>query len=173
MQTDRRRKPKYIKAENTSRCGFILAFSRDKTMTKENNLSDIEEIFKALRVSHENRDVDTLVQLYDERAVVFDMSPPLGRIGINGDAIKAWFDSWDGPILLQGRNIKITHEGNLAFVSALNRMQGNISGESQDLWFRSTLCLQKIGNEWKIVHDHTSVPFYMDGTDKAALDLKP
>lgn len=142
-------------------------------MQSENDVSDIEGIIESLWVSHENRDVDALVKLYDERAVVFDMVPPLGRIGINRDTIKAWFDSWDGPILLEGRDIEITLEGNLAFVSALIRMQGSISSEVQDIWFRSTLCLRKNGNGWKIVHDHTSVPFYMDGTDKAALDLKP
>lgn len=142
-------------------------------MEKESQLADIEKICEALRVSHENRDVDTLVQLYDERAVVFDMAPPLDRIGINREMMREWFDSWDGPILLKGRNIKINLEGNLAFVSALNRMQGSISGESLDIWFRCTLCLRKNENGWKIVHDHTSVPFYMDGTAKAALDLKP
>ena len=142
-------------------------------MKTENLLSEIEKIFEVLQFSHENKDVEALVQLYDKRAVIFDMAPPLGRIGINRETIKAWFDSWDGPILLEGRNIKITLEGNLAIASSFNRMQGSLSGESQDIWFRSTLCLRKIENGWKIVHDHTSVPFSMDGTEKAALDLKP
>jgi ketosteroid isomerase-like protein len=26
---------------------------------------------------------------------------------------------------------------------------------------------------WKIAHEHTSVPFYMDGSFRAAIDLKP
>jgi ketosteroid isomerase-like protein len=36
-------------------------------------------------------------------------------------------------------------EGNLAFVSALNRMRGRRSGENQDMWYRTTLCLRKAG----------------------------
>ena len=32
---------------------------------------------------------------------------------------------------------------------------------------------RKIGGEWKMVNAHTSVPFYMDGSYKAAIDLKP
>jgi ketosteroid isomerase-like protein len=42
-----------------------------------------------------------------------------------------------------------------------------------DLWFRQTLGLLKIDGAWKIAHEHSSVPFYMDGSFKAAVDLKP
>ena len=47
------------------------------------------------------------------------------------------------------------------------------SGKTSDVWFRSTLGFRKVGGEWKIVHEHESVPFLMDGSDKAALGLKP
>jgi hypothetical protein len=30
-----------------------------------------------------------------------------------------------------------------------------------------------MGGKWAIVHEHVSVPFYMDGSYKAAIDLKP
>jgi ketosteroid isomerase-like protein len=46
-------------------------------------------------------------------------------------------------------------------------------GGETDVWVRQTLCLRRIGDAWKIAHEHTSVPFYMDGSNKAALDLKP
>ncbi|MGH8727711.1 MAG: nuclear transport factor 2 family protein [Burkholderiales bacterium] len=46
-------------------------------------------------------------------------------------------------------------------------------GENVDMWFRETLGLRKIGGTWMITHEHSSVPFYMDGTFKAAVDLKP
>jgi ketosteroid isomerase-like protein len=42
-----------------------------------------------------------------------------------------------------------------------------------DLWTRCTACLVRRGTEWKIVHQHNSVPFLMDGSFKAAVDLKP
>jgi len=47
------------------------------------------------------------------------------------------------------------------------------NGEETDVWVRQTLCLRRLEGAWKITHEHTSVPFYMDGSDKAALDLKP
>jgi ketosteroid isomerase-like protein len=42
-----------------------------------------------------------------------------------------------------------------------------------DLWFRLTLGLRSIGGRWKLLHEHESVPFYMDGSYKAAVDLRP
>jgi ketosteroid isomerase-like protein len=38
---------------------------------------------------------------------------------------------------------------------------------------RSTIGLRKIEGKWLVTHEHTSVPNYMDGSDKAAIDLKP
>jgi PhnB protein len=46
-------------------------------------------------------------------------------------------------------------------------------GEKADVWFRLTLGLRKLGGEWRIAHQHESVPFYMDGSYRAAVDLKP
>jgi hypothetical protein len=33
--------------------------------------------------------------------------------------------------------------------------------------------LAKKDGAWKVTHEHFSVPFYMDGSNKAAIDLKP
>ncbi len=46
-------------------------------------------------------------------------------------------------------------------------------GEVIDLWRRQTFGLKRVRGAWKIVHEHSSVPFYMDGSYRAAIDLKP
>jgi ketosteroid isomerase-like protein len=38
---------------------------------------------------------------------------------------------------------------------------------------RGTVGLRRIDGRWKITHEHASVPFYMDGSYKAAVDLQP
>ena len=38
---------------------------------------------------------------------------------------------------------------------------------------RATVCLHREGGAWRIVHEHESVPFYMDGSLRPAFDLKP
>jgi len=60
----------------------------------------------------------------------------------------------------------------VAFSHSLNRMHGTkTDGAKADLWFRQTFGFQRIKGEWKIAHEHESVPFYMDGSFKAAIDL--
>jgi ketosteroid isomerase-like protein len=69
---------------------------------------------------------------------------------------------------------KITAGDNVAFCHCLNRLTGTrTTGEKVDVWFRHTLGFRNVDGRWKIAHDHESVPFYMDGSDKAAIDLKP
>jgi ketosteroid isomerase-like protein len=41
------------------------------------------------------------------------------------------------------------------------------------MWMRSTLGFRKIDGTWKISHGHSSVPFLMDGSYRAALQLTP
>jgi len=47
------------------------------------------------------------------------------------------------------------------------------SSRQFSFWFRSTLGLRRLDGEWRIVHEHTSTPFHMDGSGRAATDLQP
>ena len=40
-------------------------------------------------------------------------------------------------------------------------------------WTRSTVCFRKSDGDWKVMHTRGSVPFYMDGSFRAPVDLKP
>ena len=62
----------------------------------------------------------------------------------------------------------------VAFSHSLNRLHGTkTDGVKGGLWFRHTFGFQRIDGAWKIAHEHESVPFYMDGSYKAAVELKP
>jgi ketosteroid isomerase-like protein len=103
----------------------------------------------------------------------FSLAPPLAH---NSDAniLNAWFATWEGPIGSEARDLQIVVSGEAAFSHGLSRMTGvKIDAEKVDLWFRETLGFRKTGGGWKIAHEHTSVPFYMDGSFRAAIDLKP
>jgi len=134
---------------------------------------EIEALLARLIKAHAERDATAIVDAYAPDAVVFDLAPPLVRHGLNRDEIAAWLASWDGPVLIEASDADLTIHGDLAFSTALNRMRGRQGGEDVDLWFRSTLCLRKGDGRWRIVHDHASVPFYMDGSYRAAIDLRP
>ena len=70
--------------------------------------------------------------------------------------------------------LEITSADGVAFSRSFSRLTGRkSSGEEMDLWVRATICYRRIGGEWKVAHEHISVPFYMDGSFRAAVDLYP
>ena len=64
--------------------------------------------------------------------------------------------------------------GDVGWSRSLNRLHGTLKGGRKvDMWMRSTLAFRKVGGAWKIAHGHSSVPFLMDGSFRAATDLEP
>ena len=122
------------------------------------------------------KDVDRAVSYYAPDVVSFDLTPPLQYAG--ADAIRQglaqWFPTWVGPIGYEIRDLTITVGGDVAFSRSLNHMTGKRTGGTEtDVWVRATVGFRKVGGTWQIVHEHASVPLYMDGSERAALDLKP
>ena len=105
--------------------------------------------------------------------VSYSMAPPLKNAD-GKDGLAGWFATWDGPIGLVLKDLKITAGDDVAFASCLAHMTGRkTDGEDIDLWYRMSFGLRRVRGAWKIVHEHSSVPFYMDGSFRAAVDLKP
>ncbi len=142
-------------------------------MSLTTDRDEIEALFQQLARAHADHNADAIAESYAPDAVIYDLAPPLGRRGMNRDSIAAWLAGWEGPILIDSCDVNLTVAGDLAFVSAFNRMRGRQGGEDQDMWYRTTVCLRKTSGRWRIVCDHASVPFYMDGSYRAAVDLKP
>ena len=104
----------------------------------------------------------------------FSLAPPRVATDADEKGLAAWFATWQGPLGFDLRELKFSAGAEAAFWYGLVRLTGtSTSGEKVELWFRQTLCFRKVGGAWKIAHAHESVPFYMDGSDRAALDLKP
>jgi PhnB protein len=130
----------------------------------------VDDWARALRA----KDVDGVMAHYTADSVTFDLAPPLISTGADAKGLQAWFSTWRGPLGYEIRDLNITAGDDVAFCHGLNRLSGTkTDGEEADVWFRLTLCLRRIGGEWRIAHQHESVPFYMDGSFRAAVDLTP
>jgi ketosteroid isomerase-like protein len=65
-------------------------------------------------------------------------------------------------------------DGDLSVVFGLSRMRGTKKDNVEiDIWNRRTIVLSRHGDMWRVLHEHESYPMRMDGSEKAALDLKP
>lgn len=142
-------------------------------MTTDTEKAAIDAVLEAARRGHHDKDAAAVGALFSPDAVIFDLAPPLGhRLDVPG--LAAWFDGWDGPMDQTWRDLAVTVYGDLAFCHGFLRMSATTrTGEQAEWWQRTTVCLRRVGGAWMIVHEHSSVPFYMDGSYRAAIDLQP
>ena len=135
---------------------------------------EIRELLASAARALHDKDADALTAHAAVDIAVCDLAPPLRQEGLDKRAIRAWFETWNGPIGYEVRDLRITVGDDVAFASGLAHMTGTkVDGEEVDLWYRTTDCLAKRDGRWLVVHRHESVPFYMDGSFRAAVDLSP
>ncbi|WP_410637281.1 YybH family protein [Amycolatopsis sp. lyj-346] len=138
----------------------------------------IRALLAARELAMKTRDAETLGAQYAPDVVAFTLAPPLAHRGpevTDVAARRAWFETFEGPIDYEIRDLKVTIGGDIAYSHALNRLATTPKGAPAgfELWFRSTVCFRREDGEWRITHVHDSTPFYMDETLRAAVDLKP
>jgi ketosteroid isomerase-like protein len=133
----------------------------------------LDERIEALRVKDADRAVATLAS----DIVAFELAPPLALgpdQARDSAALEAWLAAWDGPVGIEMRDLHVAADGDVAWCRSLNRLCGTLKGGRRvDMWMRSTLGLSRKAGAWTIDHGHSSVPFHMDGSFRAATDLEP
>jgi uncharacterized protein (TIGR02246 family) len=129
--------------------------------------------------AHAARDVQRMIAPYTDDAARYTLAPPLQQgpdtpYGTS-EGLQAWLATFDGPVLIDYRDPVVTADGDVAFVHALTQLTATPAGstDSFSFWFRSTFGLRRIDGTWRITHQHESTPFHMDGSFRAATDLRP
>lgn len=146
-------------------------------MTRTDDEAAIRALLAGRAQAIRNKDAGAALAHCAPDLVRYDLAPPLATTGaaaLDGSSLTAWFDTWRGPIRYELRDFAITPSGDVAFGHGFVRIGGTkVDGWAGDIWARQTVCLRKRDDAWKIVHEHSSTPFYMDGSLKAAVDLAP
>ena len=130
----------------------------------------IDAIIKAVRTN----DVDGFLRQCVPEIVVFDLLAPLEHKG--WDAVRqSWRTgtaSLEGPIEYDVDHLDITVSGDIAISRSLTHFGGTTKDGTRIMnHLRSTLAFRKIGGQWKVIHQHVSVPFDMR-TGEALLGLE-
>jgi ketosteroid isomerase-like protein len=144
-------------------------------MKTDTDKAEIRAIIESVSKAHHDKDATAIIAPYAKDALIADLAPPLTHIGIDPGQKAAWLDTWEGPIGHEARDFKIEVSDDLAFCHGFYRLSGTprTAGKPIGFWMRATVCLRRIEGVWKIVHEHESVPFYMDGSLRPAFDLEP
>lgn len=132
----------------------------------------IDERVAALRA----KDAVRATAFLTEDLVAFELAPPLALppgAAADVQGLAAWLSNF-AEIDVEVRDLAIEAGDRVAFARALHHLTGTrTDGRPVSLWMRSTLGFRRVASGWRIAHAHTSVPFYMDGSFRAAVDLEP
>ena len=125
----------------------------------------------------QEKNVDGVMSIYQRgpSLVAYDLVPPLQYKGWDAYRAdyKAFFDHYDGPIEFEFRDLVIAAAATFGYSHELQRVSGTLKGgQKAAFWLRVTDVYHKIGGQWRVVHEHVSVPTNLE-TGKAALDLTP
>ncbi|BBK42219.1 hypothetical protein STVA_22390 [Allostella vacuolata] len=139
--------------------------------------TEIRNLFETHAAAIRRKDAEGALAVYAPGVVRFDLAPPLATAGEREQGRQAlvdWFATWRGGIGYELRDLAIIAEGGLALCHGFLRISGTkADGEEVGVWTRRTVGLRREAEAWRIVHEHGSVPFYMDGSLRAAVDLQP
>lgn len=134
-------------------------------MNEQSNASDnggevralVENWASAVR----SKDYDGVLRHHADDVLMFDVPPPL-----HSNGLAAYRRTWDlffassrDPVAFDLTDTTVTAGSDVAFVTAIVRCSETDShGAHPELKVRLTIGLRKVDGEWKIVHEHHSIP---------------
>jgi ketosteroid isomerase-like protein len=121
------------------------------------------------------KDIDAVMSFFAPSLVSFDIAIDTLRYVGADNKRREWLKAFAAysSIDYEVRDLNVTAHGDLAFVHAVNHVNGTLaSGQTTDLWVRWTACFQRIDGVWLVVHDHVSVPADLEH-GRALLNLTP
>lgn len=138
------------------------------------SVQKIKEVISAYQRAVKNKDVDGFMALYADDLIVYDTWDKWTYEGL--EPLRAmvvdWFSSLgDENVTAETSELKIIEGGKLSTAHAIVRFTA-FSAEGKELrhlYNRFTWVMKKSGEEWQIVHEHSSSPIGSEGL-KAKLE---
>jgi uncharacterized protein (TIGR02246 family) len=119
-------------------------------------------------------DVDSIMALYTDDVVAYDVVPPLQYVGkaeYRTD-YQQFFSQYES-LHVEVRDLHIGTSGDLAYASGLELISGTLkNGQKSNVWLRFSSLFRKSDGRWLDFHDHVSVPADI-ASGKAMLDMQP
>lgn len=119
--------------------------------------------------------IDALMTHYAADTTTFDLMPPmqLHSAAAYRKNFERWFESVDGPIAYELRDLQVTVSDDVAFCHYLGHVKSRrTTGDKLDYWVRVTCGLRKTNGAWVITHEHVSMPIDLQ-TMQVARDSQP
>jgi uncharacterized protein (TIGR02246 family) len=125
------------------------------------NEAVIKQLIENWAEAVRKEDINAILANHSEDILMFDVPEPLQSKGMAAykktwDAYFAW-SQHSGVFDIE--ECKITAGSDVAYCHAIIRCAGKGSnGEKTEYMVRLTICLAKVKGQWKITHEHHSIP---------------
>ena len=134
-------------------------------MTHAQHIADetaIRTLITAWSRAVEGKDPAAIVTAYTPQTVLYDAIPPARTVGAQAIAA-VWAQClpyFPERFRSEHEDLVVEVDGDLAFVHGLHHFVPEPAGHPcGSTWMRVTACYKRIGGEWRVVHEHVSVPF--------------
>lgn len=149
--------------------------STDTTSSAAQDEAKIRELITQWRDALCAKDFHRMMTHYALEVLLYEITTPYQHQGA-----EAYRQSWEAcaPFLppsmgSEVHDLKIKVSGDLAFAHLLHRLTNKETGGPATCnWVRVTVCYERQNGEWKVVHEHVSVPID-PATSKAVFIDKP
>ncbi len=136
-----------------------IAKQFDGNQTAENEIrASIQRWASAL----ESRDLDSMFQEYAEDAMLYDVMPPYKTVGIV-NIRKIWENClpyFPAKFKSEHRDIVVHADENIAVMHCVHHFSTeDVNHPCSQSWFRATVSYRRMNGQWKIFHEHVSLPF--------------
>jgi ketosteroid isomerase-like protein len=133
-----------------------------------------QDFFTIYKQSAWDKDSESMIRLYDEKVVIFDMWMHGYQNGLAtwSGVIKDWLGSLgEEKVNVIFEMIEVREGDNVGFASALINYQAVSADQNilRSMKNRITIGFIRQGDKWKVVHQHTSAP--IDSDLKAILNV--
>jgi ketosteroid isomerase-like protein/predicted enzyme related to lactoylglutathione lyase len=155
--------------------GHLVGLVDEKSLPSDHAENDPRSIVNERVSATRAKDAASASRHFSEDAVVFDVVNPLQYAGRAAIAKRAeeWFSSFQGGIDFDVSELSLRVQKAVAFSHALHHVRGSTTvGSTIDMWWRVTTGYEKVAGDWKITHEHNSVPFD-PSSGLASLNLHP
>ncbi|WP_028238574.1 YybH family protein [Stutzerimonas azotifigens] len=132
----------------------------------EHRLADeqrIRQLCEDFATAANGKDLETVMRQYGSELVAFDCIGPV-RFTDLASYRRHWeacFEMCQGGFFRM-QDLQVQAGEEVAFCHFIAECGGaNEQGEIQTGWMRGTRCLRKEAGDWKVVHEHCSMPFDM------------
>lgn len=122
---------------------------------------DVKHVFDRYVAAVKASDLNALMALYTDDVHIFDMMEPFERHGIEAwrEMAGAWLGEKGATQDCLIEDLNVIESGDIAVARAAVRYGVTMAdGTHHTMWNRGTWTLQRIDSDWKIIHEHTSVP---------------